>query len=312
MSFNKKYGEIKELIREDFIFLEKGIESLFQDKNPLNEQLLEFLSAPSKRLRPLVGFLFLRCYFEKLTKPQLDVQLAVELIHNATLIHDDVIDNSKKRRNLETFNAKFDNDLAVVAGDFLLSLALEKIIATSSIEVLEVFTNALKLTCIGEINQYFSKFKITSIEDYIEKSKNKTALLFQTGILGGLLLSKEKENPKFKKTAIDFAQNFGIAFQIRDDLINLSGSDDLKPDLNDFNSGIYTAPLIFASIENPKIFESENILEELKNIGAIEKTKILMDNYFDKSIFALKDCQENIYKKGLVDLVNLLKESACK
>lgn len=309
MTFEEKYNNIKNVVKEDFIFLEEDIKSLFVDKNPLNEQLLVFLTAPSKRLRPLIASLFLRSILKEISKPQLEVFTAIELIHNATLIHDDVIDNSSKRRKVDTINSKFDNDLAVVAGDFLLSLALEKIIKTKSVEVLEIFTNALKHTCLGEINQYFTKFKITSLEDYIEKSKNKTALLFQTGVLAGLSLSDKNGNKELRQAALDFTQNFGIAFQIRDDLINITRADELKPHMNDIKSGVYTAPVIFACQENPKMLENEDFINSLKETDGIEKTKDLMDNYFDKSIFALKNIEDNKYKKALIELTKVLREN---
>jgi len=308
MIFKEKYDEIKNIVAEDFVFLEDKITDLFVDENPLNEQLLSFLTAPSKRIRPLLGFLFLRCAFQNLNEHQHKALLAVELIHNATLIHDDVIDNSSKRRNQKTLNAQFDNNLAVVAGDYLLSISLELTISTKSIEVLELFTKALKSACVGEINQYFNKFNLTSIEEYIKKSRDKTALLFQTGILAGLLLSDKKEDEKLKILAMEFAENFGIAFQIRDDLINITSSDDLKPNQNDFESGIYTAPIIFASQENVNI-SNENSLVELKQTSAIEKTKDLMDNYFNKSISAIKDFETSEYKLAMLKLIELLKNS---
>lgn len=311
MNFDKKYNEIKNVVKEDFDFLEKELIELFAEDTPMNEQLRLFLTAPSKRLRPLIGFLFLKNIFGEISKSQREILVAVELIHNATLIHDDVIDNSTKRRNIETINSKFDNDLAVVAGDLLLSLALEMVLNTNSIDVLKVFTNDLKSTCLGEINQYFSKFKVPTIEQYIEKSKEKTALLFQTGVLGGLLLSKEKNNADLKQAAIDFTQNFGIAFQIRDDLINITAADDLKPYLNDFKSGIYTAPIIFAYQENSKILEEledEKLSHIIHSTCGIEKTRALMDNYLDKVILAINNFKDTPYKRAIIELIALLKE----
>ena len=227
------------------------------------------------------------------------------MIHIATLIHDDVIDESKKRRGTETFNTKFDNTLAVIAGDFLLSISMEKIIDTNSIEVIKLCTSALKSTCLGEINQYFSKFKITSIDDYIKKSKEKTAHLFEIAVLGGILLSEDNISQDLKQRAINFAQNFGIAFQIRDDLINILNSEyNIN---NDINMGIYTAPFIFAYQENEKIIGRKNILNLIKKTKGIEKTKNLMDNYYCKSISAINDFKDNKYKKALTDIINLLK-----
>lgn len=309
MSFEQKYKNIKNTVKEDFDFLEQEINDLFVDSNPLNETLSGFLKAPAKRLRPLLGFLFLRCAFGEITPRQHKVLLAAEIIHNASLIHDDVIDNSDKRRDQKTINAKFDENLAVVAGDFLLSLAMEKIVDTESIEVLKMFTSALKATCYGEIKQYFNKFKLTSIEEYIGKSKEKTALLFQIGILSSLLLSEKEVSDELMQSAINFSENFGIAFQIRDDLLNLLNTEPSNADIsNDISLGIYTAPVIFAYQENKNVLKEENILDAIRHTRGIEKTKNLMDNCFDKAISAVEKFDDNKYKQAILELVALLKD----
>lgn len=305
MGFEEKYKNIKNIVHDDLEFLEQEISNLFVNKTPLDKDLSDFLTAPSKRLRPLLGILFLRCLFGEINSKQLDVLLAIELIHNATLIHDDVIDEAQKRRNNETLNVKFDDNLAVVAGDFLLSIAMEKIINAGSVDVIKICTSALKSTCLGEINQYFSKFKITSIDEYVEKSKEKTARLFEIGVISGLLLSEKSFDENLKQAAVDFSQNFGVAFQIRDDLINILNSDHMLN--HDFSAGIYTAPVIFAYRENENILKEKNILEAVKTSKGIEKTKELMDNYFANSISAIKNLEDNIYKKAILNLVDLLK-----
>lgn len=305
MHLEDKYKAIKNTVQEDLDLLESDISALFTNETPLDKDLTNFLTAPAKRLRPLLGFLFLRTIFKDINKKQRNIMLAVELIHNATLIHDDVIDKAEKRRKQETLNVKFDDNLAVVAGDLLLSVAMGKVIEVDSIEVIKTCTNALKKTCIGEINQYFSKFKITSIDEYIEKSKEKTALLFEIGILSGLILSEKETDESLRQTATDFAQNFGIAFQIRDDLINVLHSDSISN--NDINSGIYTAPVIFAHEENKNILDEQNLFIKLKATKGIEKTKDLMDDYFDKAILAIQGLDENIYKTTILELINILK-----
>lgn len=309
MSFEQEYSLIKDVVGEELCYLEREIQQIFDGSNPLDNELSRFLTGSAKRLRPVLGFLFLKSVFSEVTHEQKDMLLAVELIHNATLIHDDVIDKSDKRRNQETFNAKFDETLAVVAGDFLLSVAMEKVIATGSIEVLKVFASALKSTCVGEINQYFTKFGIISIDDYLEKSKAKTALLFQMGVLGGVVLSdsKTEDLSELKRVAVDFSQNFGIAFQIRDDLINVLNSDVFLN--NDINSGIYTAPVIFAYQEDESILGQKNILESIKNTKGLEKTKDLMDNYFNEAIAAITPLKESIYKTTLIRLIELLRRN---
>ena len=303
MSFEDKFNKIKTVVKQDLDNLEQQIAGLFSDENPLSKDLTAFLTAPSKRLRPMLGFLFINALFGKLNEKQREVLLAVELIHSATLIHDDVIDEAETRRTQETLNVKFNDNLAVVAGDYLLSVAMEKVINTGSIEVIKLCTSALKSTCMGEINQYFAKFNITSIEDYVVKSKEKTALLFEIAVLSPLLLNENEIDETTKQKAIDFSQNFGIAFQVRDDLINVLHSG------NDTELGIYTAPVIFAYQENKNIIHEKNIADAIQSTKGIEKTKDLMDNYFNKSVSAIEGFKNNSYKQAMVALVDLLREN---
>lgn len=305
MQFEEKFNGIKNVIQKDLDFLEQGLQQSFTDKNALEKDLLTFLTAPAKRLRPLLGILFLQSVFGEVSPKQHEILLSVELIHNATLIHDDVIDKAEKRRTQETLNVKFDENLAVVVGDFLLSVAMEKIINVGSVEVIKICTSALKSTCLGEINQYFNKFKITSIDEYVEKSRQKTALLFEIAVLSGLLVSEKPFDESLKQVAIDFSQNFGIAFQIRDDLINVLNEKKLSS--NDVNLGVYTAPIIFAYQKNKNILNEINILERIQATGGIEKTKDLMDNYFNKAILAIQNLDDNIYKKAILELIELLR-----
>lgn len=300
MDFKQGYNNLKSIVLDDLNIIEEDIKCLFSENNPLQSDLLEFLTNNAKRLRPLTGLLFLKSVCEEISSKQRDVLLAIELIHNATLIHDDIIDNAKTRRKKETLNIKFDSNLAVIAGDYLLSMAMEKIINTGSEKVITICTQALKAVCLGEINQYFNKFKITSIEDYVEKSKQKTALLFKIGITSGLLLSTIQIEKNIIEVANSFSENFGIAFQIRDDLINVTENDAISLDIE---TGVYNAPIIFAYEENKDIIKSNNIISALKTTKGIEKTKNLMDNYFNNAISAIEPLSNNTYKDALIELV---------
>lgn len=307
MDFERKYEFVKSGIKQELDSFEHALCNVFKGGTELDNTLLEFVTAPSKRLRPVLGFLYLKAMGLEIDESIEKIFVAVELIHSATLIHDDVIDDSKKRRNQITLNAEFDSNLAVVAGDYLLSIALEKVLETESAEVIKFFTSAMKLTCIGEISQYFSRFTVPSLKNYVEKSKNKTALLFEVGILSSLALKSFSEEEK--KSANVFAENFGIAFQVRDDLLNILNSDKLKDGKNDVESGVYTAPVIFALEENSSLMEGNDIFEKIKSTKAIEKTKALMDNYFTHAISNLEKIENNGYKKTLSELICLLKTS---
>lgn len=292
MTFKQNYAEITNLIKDDLYQVENNLTDFYCGSNDLQESLLDILKAPSKRIRPVLALLYLKMYGVEITQQHIEIQSAVELIHSATLIHDDIIDESDKRRNQKTINEKFDNSLAVVAGDFLLSIAIQKLLNLKSFEILNYFNTAIKRMCIGEINQYFSRFKITDFDEYLEKCKYKTAELFIASLTSSAEIAKLDVN-----TAKDFAKRFGIAFQMRDDLLNITETDSDKPNGNDIENGIYTAPVIFA--------------KDLNNLKyGIEKTTELLDNYFNRVKNCLNKAPENEYKQAIIKLIDLLK--TCK
>ncbi len=282
MSFDKKYSKILGIVRNEIENVCTNLSSDINIQEPLKTKLSNILNAPSKHIRPLISFLYLKALGLNIDEKQIIFQTAIELVHNASLIHDDVIDDSKIRRNINTINKDFDNKLAVISGDYILSIALDKIAKLNSVKIIEMFAETLSFMTKGEINQQFSKFQIPTIEDYIKKTEQKTAKLFETAICGSLTLANYNEN------ASDFAKNFGIAFQIRDDLINI------KTTKSDITDGIYTAPIIYA----------ENI-ENYQN--GIEKSNILLNNYIDNAYQSINHIEENKYKIAIIELLGLLK-----
>lgn len=188
------------------------------ESNPskFNNEILEFIFAPSKRIRPRLIFACLRALEQPITPQHMKAALATELLHSATLIHDDVVDESLIRRGLETFYKKHGLKMSVILGDYLLSIALKLLCELNNPKILEIFSQNLIQICNGEINQYFLKNKTPTLEDYIEKTTQKTALLFVCGVSSALELCEI--DPETKKNMENFALNFGIAFQIKDDI----------------------------------------------------------------------------------------------
>jgi geranylgeranyl pyrophosphate synthase len=221
--------------------------------------------------------LYLKALGLDIDDAQIVYQSAIELVHNASLIHDDVIDESDTRRGKNSLNKDLGNKLAVISGDFLLSKALEKIISINSIELVDLFCQTLKNMTLGEINQYKLRYEIPDLEDYLKKTEYKTADLFILSLKGSLKIAKVQEN-------CDFAKNFGMAFQIRDDLINA------KTSKTDFEGGIYTAPVIFSGGV------------EISQIG-LEKTRDLLNNYIEKAEKSIEFMKESVYKEALLNLV---------
>ena len=282
MNFQKEYSKILNTVKNEIQQVSVNLTSDINIQEPLKTKLSNILNAPSKHIRPLISFLYLKALGFDIDNKQILFQTAIELVHNASLIHDDVIDDSQIRRNTKTINNEFDNKLAVISGDYILSIALSYIAKLNSMKIVEMFSETLSFMTNGEINQQFSKYQIPTIENYIKKTEQKTAKLFETAICGSLLLANSNEN------AYEFARNFGIAFQLRDDIINL------KTTKTDVTEGIYTAPIIYSgNIENYK--------------NGIEKSYTLLNNYIDNAYQLINHIQENNYKRAIIELLGLLK-----
>lgn len=301
MSFNEKYENIRKLAEPELSVIEKKVVSSVVVREPLNSHLVKFLTGPSKRIRPVLAVLYMKACEEYcgaadkkrtgvLSDNQLELLAAVELVHNASLIHDDIIDESKLRRGEKTISEDFGNKLGVISGDYILSAAMGKLAKIGSIDIFNKFAKTLKQMCIGEINQNFDRFKIGTIEDYIEKSKNKTGYLFEAALYCTAILSEFSYD--LRKVS-DFALNVGIAFQIRDDLVNLIRIDSTKPSNNDIRDGIYNAPVIYA--------QSTQDYSE-----GIEKTRDLLNNYIQNAMLLIEGLPDNIYRNALRELLELL------
>lgn len=291
MSFNDNYIKIKKLVAPELEIIEHKMVNPINIQEPLKTHVINFLKSPSKRIRLTLAILLSKALEEELSNEQLELLSAIEIVHNASLIHDDIIDDCEIRRGHKTISAEFNNKLGVISGDYLLSIAMEKIGELNSIEILKEFSHNIKKMCIGEINQNFNRYKIGTIEEYIEKSKNKTGYLFETAIICNLLLSSKTSTDKFK----NFGLNVGIAFQIRDDLLNILSTDTTKPSNNDIEEGIYNAPIIYSG--DPKDLTS-----------GIEKTRSLLNNYVQEAEQVLINLKDNQYTIALKKFLELLKD----
>lgn len=290
MSFNEQYKDIYNLVKSDINIINNKLTDDLNLSDDINNAVKNFLSAPAKRIRIVVSILYLKMCNVTLNDNIYSHLSAIEIIHNASLIHDDVIDDDKIRRNNTTLNCEYNNKLAVIIGDYLLSIVLEKLNKLNNPILISMYAETLQNMCKGETNQYFNIGKITSIEKYIEKTEQKTASLFQAALLGSLAAS-DKNN--YLENAADFSKNFGIAFQIRDDILNISQKDKSKS-ARDIEKGIYNAPVILGgSVENLD--------------AGIEKTRLLLENYIEEGKKSLEDFENNKYKQALFALLELLK-----
>lgn len=263
---NKTYSEIISVVRGDIARLE---EEIIKGLEFPNDSLRELLQGSGKRIRPALAFLFLRAKGLEVTGEQIAFQTAIELAHTASLIHDDIIDSSTERRGKLTLGAQFDDKIAVLTGDYLLSIALKKIVDKPVI--LNKFFDTFSQMAQGEINQQFSRFEIPKKEEYLHKTIQKTAGLFKLAL---------------NDVAEDFGLNFGIAFQIKNDLKDIN---------EDVKNGIYTAPVIFSG--------GEEITP-----AAIQETKNIINSYLSKAGKSLENLPENEFTNALKELLELYRE----
>lgn len=268
---------ILEPVNSELKVLEDKLIKCITTSNPLLDKIAGYiLQSGGKRLRPAVCFLFAKSLNNNfLSSNHMQVGIALELIHTATLIHDDVIDETKIRRGRETVHQKWDNKTAIIAGDFLLAKALTNLALTKNAVIIDIFANVMNEICIGELQQSLQDYIFISINEYIEKSKRKTAMLFIAAAKSAAILTPDMNN--LIVTAVgEYALNFGIAFQIVDDILNFTSSELNcgKPAKTDLKNGILTAPVLFA-------------LEEYEKKGNSALKKLIQDKFKDKNDFDL-------------------------
>lgn len=285
MSFKQEYNTIIKLVEEEINSLNASVKKEIHNSKVLKEELTNYINSPSKHIRATLVFLSLKAMSIPITEEQITLQTIVELVHNASLIHDDVIDDSELRRGKSSFNKALGNHMSVIAGDYILSFALKKLVELKSFDIIRNFANTIENMCQGEIEQQLSKYKIPTIENYITKTYNKTGSLFETAMTGSLILANSNERTNLK----EFAKNFGISFQIRDDIQNIINN---KTD-SDIKNGIYTAAVIYSQDAN-------------NPTAGIEKAKILLDTYTSKAKSLLNNIPENQYKEGLIKLLDII------
>lgn len=265
----------------------------------ISKDIRNLIFSKSKRIRPSLIFLVANAMKLKISDEVLKLSAAVELIHTATLIHDDIIDNAKMRRGKKSLNVRLGNNLSVLSGDILLSVAMRILTELNNTKIIHLFSLTLQKMCEGEIKQHFTLYKIPSIEAYIQKSQKKTAELFSASLESLFILENIHERDKIR----DFAINFGIAFQIKDDLDNILKTDKTKPALSDIYNGIYTMPviLLMQNNENTSTPDEEEIIKKLsENPQIIEKTQTAINKFADKAIASLKFMQDNQYKDKII------------
>jgi|TARA_B110000263_G_C15299810_1_gene507383 octaprenyl-diphosphate synthase len=309
-SYKKELKLVNKLIKSEIIN-ERVIQKLYD----------YIFKQNGKQLRPLLSLIASGGDKRKTVK-RVKVAAIIELLHTATLVHDDVVDNSPLRRGMETINNFWTNSHGVLMGDFIYSKAFMLMVELSNIKILNELSKATNDISKGELIQLdLIGKKEVSLDELIQVSYYKTGRLFEASAKCGAILVA-KDDKKYINTISNFAKYLGIAFQIKDDMLDYSYDTKHlgKPTLQDLREGKITYPLYFAmkaanskdkkSLQSFLGVKKENVgsqvIEKINALGGICKTEELLKSYIKKST-RLADKIEN--KKIREEMLNLTKFS---
>jgi len=265
-------------VDDDLRLLTDNLKQLVGARHPILGAAAEHLfGAGGKRLRPAIVLLASRATMagQDLTAHHRRLAEITEMIHTASLVHDDVVDEAETRRNSPTVNSVFGNRAAVLAGDFLFAQSSWYLANLDNLMVVKLLSEVIRDFAEGEIRQGLSQFDVElSITDYLEKSYYKTASLIANSVKAAGVLSGVSE--PVCEQLYHYGRHFGLAFQIVDDILDFTASSDVlgKPACSDLKSGNLTAPVLYALEEKPEL--KPLIENELTGEGELERAIALI------------------------------------
>jgi octaprenyl-diphosphate synthase len=312
---------IRSLVQSDLEATDKFIRAELTSDIPLINQLVEYiLQCGGKRIRPLLILLAARA-FQHEQQQQIDLAAAIELIHTATLLHDDIVDNSSLRRGHNTAHTIWGNEASVLVGDFLYSRAFQLIVRTQNLAVINIFSDATNLIAEGEVMQLINcNDPDTTEASYFQVIERKTAKLFEVATQAGAALTTT--NPTYISAMKQYGLHLGIAYQLIDDALDYSSSAaEMGKNMGtDLMEGKPTLPLIYAlrnsnppaaalirqAIENGSTENLSAIIEIIESTKAIEYTASVAQEQANKATRALADIPESPYRHALQALADFV------
>ncbi|GLB57994.1 heptaprenyl diphosphate synthase component 2 [Cytobacillus sp. NCCP-133] len=306
-------------LNSDLNVIEDELEETIKAESPLLHQAsLHLLQAGGKRIRPV--FVLLAAKFGDYDIDKIkNVAVSLELIHMASLVHDDVIDDAELRRGKPTIKAKWDNKIAMYTGDYIFARALELITKVENPHAHKILSHTLVELCVGEIEQIKDKYNYEqNVRTYFRRIKRKTAMLIAVSCqLGAIAASVEEDihNKLFK-----FGYFVGMSYQIIDDVLDFVGTEKElgKPAGGDLHQGNITLPVLFAMEDSEfrqeiiKVQEEtsradiEKIIALIKSSGAIEKSLQISERYLQKALEILDELPPSRSKKALRDIAKFI------
>jgi heptaprenyl diphosphate synthase len=285
------------------------------------DALVEMINAGGKLLRPAYCLLFSQFAKNRDADKMIALAAAVEALHNATLVHDDIIDKSKVRRGLPTISAQFGEDVAVYAGDYLFVVCF-KLIAkyASDLRSVQQDAGSMEKLLNGELEQMATRYNYDmDIDHYLSQVSGKTGQLFALSSFIGTYESGQ--SLRFAKKVEKIGLNIGIAFQLLDDILDYTADADTlgKPVHEDMKQGVYSAPLILAMSQNRAAFlpylqkqhamtadDLQAVMQLVAQYQGVEQARAMAADYTQQALKGLEGLPEAPVKHTLIRLTQQL------
>lgn len=306
-------------VEADLRQLADSLKQLVGARHPILYAAAEHLfSAKGKRVRPAIVLLISRTTManQEITLKHRRLAEITEMIHTASLVHDDVVDDSELRRGVPTVHSLFNNRVAVLAGDFLFAQSSWYLANLDNLEVVKLLSQVIMDLAEGEIQQGLNRFDSgLSIEAYLEKSYYKTASLIANSAKAAGVLSEVTVEQT--EDLYEYGRNIGLAFQIVDDILDFTGSSEElgKPAASDLKSGNLTAPALYALEEKPYLetliereFTQEGDIEQaltlIKDSSGIQRARELASYHAQLAVKYLETFTPCESRQALIDLAD--------
>lgn len=317
------FEQINELIKDDLNALQDRMKSELKSDIPLLNLITDYLlKTKGKQLRPILVILSARIQARS-NESTIIAATMIELLHTATLVHDDVVDEAETRRGFLSINAKWKNKAAVLLGDYMLSRGLLLSLDNNQYQLLQIMSEAVKAMSEGELLQIEKAMKLDITEEvYYNIISKKTASLIKTACLAGS--HSVSNDPEKNRILGEIGFNIGMAFQIKDDLLDLGKDDIGKPLAIDIKDQKMTLPLIHTiqkanwwtktKLMTAIRFRRKNtatihkIIQTIENSGGLVYAEKKMYEYANKAKELLLLFEDNIYRQAFIALIDFTVE----
>jgi all-trans-nonaprenyl-diphosphate synthase len=306
-------------VEADLLLLADNLKQLVGNGHPILCAAAEHLfGAGGKRIRPAIVLLISRATMlpSDITPRHRRLAEITEMIHTASLVHDDVVDESEMRRNVPTVHSLFGNRIAILAGDFLFAQSSWYLANLDNLEVVKLLSQVIMDLATGEIQQGLSRFDSSiTIETYLNKSYYKTASLIANSAKAAGVLSEVSQ--EVTEHLYSYGRHIGLAFQIVDDILDFTSSTDTlgKPASSDLKSGNLTAPVLFALEEKPYLevliereFAQEGDLDQalslIEESHGIQRARELAAHHARSAVEHIVDLSPSDSRQALIKMAD--------